>query len=403
MKSLFSQIEVKSGTFSSSLRSSNIASNNQDYSIGTIQNSSSQGIDGAGVYPVQGNEYYFEVYAYKTYSGQKVFSAISTELYIYDLDWSAGGVVSLSGQWDAVPNADGYRVQIYQDPVVGANGDAYFDTTFTYLNIGVTQTGRDAVSNQTYIFPISGVVLSPVSHIDNDYTILDIGTGLFRGSMSIGSTGIPTAVLDVFGDAVIRGSITQPNNGAATVIIGGGAGGNSDNNGSILIGGGAGAGGSNGNLHTVALGYNAGYANTSSSYNSWVGYQAGYYNNGSSYNAGVGELAGCQGIQNTYSSFLGISAGASSRNLTNVVFLGNNAGYSTSGISDSIFVGRQAGMIMNNSSNVYYFGYLAGDSAHSSSDSVGFGRYVLHQASGNNNNLVVGYLPGVKLILVGRR
>lgn len=118
----------------------------------TINNVTSSDVitfnNGAGVYP-SGNSFFYAVYAYRIVNNIKIYSPHPKTFIGND-----GGTdnYSISFSWDAVDDADGYKVTVLSDSVFGAFGNYYIDTTNTNVNIGVTSIGTDDVSGNSYTF-----------------------------------------------------------------------------------------------------------------------------------------------------------------------------------------------------------------------------------------------------------
>ena len=138
--------------------------------------------------------------------------------------------------------------------------------------------------------------------------------------------------------------------GFGALASGGGSGGAASNN--VAIG--SSALKYNTANNNTAVGYQAGYSNTTGSTLDAFGYQAGYSNTTGQYNTFLGRLAGYSNQTGNYNLFVGEGAGYTTTGSANT-FIGAGAGYSvSSGAKNTIlggYSGNQGGLDIRTASN----------------------------------------------------
>ena len=111
---------------------------------------------------------------------------------------------------------------------------------------------------------------------------------------------------------------------------------------------------SNTGANNTAVGYQAGYSNTTGSTLDAFGYQAGYSNTTGQYNTFLGRLAGYGNQTGSYNLFVGEGAGYTTTGASNT-FIGAGAGYFvSSGAKNTIlggYSGNQGGLDIRTASN----------------------------------------------------
>ena len=173
----------------------------------------------------------------------------------------------------------------------------------------------------------------------------------------------------------------------------------------------------------TALGYQAGYSNTTGTFNSFFGYQAGYTNTTSSQNTGVGHSAMnlTTGANNTAYGYgamtnatttsgsvalgrlalSGVCTGADNTSVGNSSMQSNTSGASNTAVgsqallsnttaSNNTAVGYQAGYSNTTGTRQAFFGYGAGYSTTTGSSNSAFGIGSLYNNSTGQFNTAIG-------------
>lgn len=130
----------------------------------------------------------------------------------------------------------------------------------------------------------------------------------------------------------------------------------------------------------VAVGQRAGYRVTSGSGNAAVGKNALYGNQGGLYNVGVGMEAGYNKTGGSYGVYVGYQSGFAAGTGSYNTAIGTQALYSITNPAYNVGVGYQAGNLTS-----------GGSGNATSSNSVYIGSVTRSGASGNTNEIVIGY------------
>jgi hypothetical protein len=105
------------------------------------------------------------------------------------------------------------------------------------------------------------------------------------------------------------------------------------------------------------FGFDAGYATTSGQKNNFEGYQAGYSNTTGNYNSYTGYTAGYYGTTGTYNTAFGYAAGLGTTTGSNNTTIGANAGGANTTGTYNSYVGYNADANANNYTNSTAVGY----------------------------------------------
>lgn len=151
----------------------------------------------------------------------------------------------------------------------------------------------------------------------------------------------------------------------------------------------------------------------------FIGYNAGYYNTTGSYNAFIGQRAGYSNTTGGNNTFIGQNAGFSNTIGQNHIFIGQNAGYNFIGVGDGAVVatntalgyramfynvdgsgnfvaGYEAGL--GATGNSYYNNTFIGYRAGRSNTTGNYNTFIGYTAGGGNstgqNNVCIGYIAG---------
>jgi hypothetical protein len=144
-----------------------------------------------------------------------------------------------------------------------------------------------------------------------------------------------------------------------------------------------------GQLGTTALGYQAGYNNSSffNDYNTSVGYRAGIVNQAGDYNIHIGYQAWGPSTGQSQQ----IAIGREARATSNTISIGYRSGYSMdSGSINSIMIGYEAGYDLDGSDDHVIIGYRAGYSAVTGNILTGIGKQSLYNNTSGNVNVAYG-------------
>lgn len=136
----------------------------------------------AGAYYSSGQTFEFDILAYKTVGGVRIYSVSSLPLQDTDANNALQFYMTLA--WDAVSGAEGYRV-IVTDPQAGAAGDYYFDTPYNYAQISTTSVGHEDYANVNYTY---GNTQTPTSTVLGEDFYLSIDGKIYnQGVEMLGS------------------------------------------------------------------------------------------------------------------------------------------------------------------------------------------------------------------------
>ncbi|MDF1698569.1 MAG: hypothetical protein P1U56_22145 [Saprospiraceae bacterium] len=132
----------------------------------------------------------------------------------------------------------------------------------------------------------------------------------------------------------------------------------------------------------IAVGFNAGFSMTNSSFNTYLGEQAGYFNATGDGNTLIGNEAGILMTNGRYNTALGYRAYRTNNGGNNNIAIGDSAMYITSG-SLNIVIGDKAGEELTGSENIF-LGNLSGEEAEGS-ENIFIGNSTGAEAIGSNN------------------
>ena len=319
----------------------------------------------------------------------------------------AGGGQSLYSNTSGSNNsASGFKSLFSNISGSGNCADGYFALTNNTTASNLTAFGTQALINNTTNVATLGTITGGSSYTNGTYT------GVVM-TLSSGSTALtyPTATIVVSGGAVTTVTITSAGAGfkdTTTVLTAPAA--------SI---GGTGSGFSvpvatlNSGTGNVAVGYQAGYSNTTGTSNTFTGYQAGYLNNSGINNCYYGYSAGYNSTSGTGNCSFGINSlsqnQTSSNNTTmglssgynitsgNNVGIGSNSLYNLSSNGNCTGIGVQSLYATTGANNIG-IGYFAGrgPSPYTNANTTGtnntyIGYQTVGSANNNTNEMVIGY------------
>jgi hypothetical protein len=209
--------------------------NRTTYTVGdvTIDTGITENKSG-GAYDVNLETYQWTVYAYKNTSLGRVYSSNGHTMAI-NTDVFSG--VYFEVNWNTVSGADGYRVVVDSDPMFGANGDYYFDTTSNGFQIGTSHIGFDDISGNYYqygsqVVPNSINFGTAIDNLNGNLNIsgskLNVNAKTLIDSSTTGDFGAystPLTIKSTGGHAtnVFVNAIDNSNPNAGIVLLGGGA------------------------------------------------------------------------------------------------------------------------------------------------------------------------------------
>ena len=172
----------------------------------------------------------------------------------------------------------------------------------------------------------------------------------------------------------------------------------------LTVGKGGGAVASN-----TAVGYQAGYSNTTGTYNTYLGYQSGSFTASGTggYNSGVGVYALYSNTSGTYNSAFGHDSLANNTTGSYNTALGNYALISNTTASYNTAVGYQAGYSNTTSTSNAYFGNQSGYSTTTANGNTFIGNQAGYSSTGGNSTYVgqgAGYYvsSGAKNTIIGQ-
>ena len=156
--------------------------------------SGSTGVLGLGIvygsigdYFNDGHTYYYKVYSYKTYQGQKVFSTGFRSGQVTD-DGASSDNFYIQLNWSADPSAEGYRVLVDNDQDFW-NFRFYYDTTNTFMQDGTVSYGfGDATSFLPSILKAS----ARDGRVDIFGNLNVTGDSTFSGSLKVSGNNVAT-------------------------------------------------------------------------------------------------------------------------------------------------------------------------------------------------------------------
>lgn len=149
---------------------------------------------GSGAYIDNGDYFEYHVYSYKNTENGPIYSASPFVISGTDTGTFSQNY-SLILNWDAVANADGYRIFVVNDNQYGAYADFGFDTTHVSADIGVSAVGVDDVSGNSYdpgktvVTPSSYTLSSGadmyVSAVNGDFIISSSSIKISNGNLIV--------------------------------------------------------------------------------------------------------------------------------------------------------------------------------------------------------------------------
>ncbi|MEM9930372.1 MAG: hypothetical protein AAF840_11175, partial [Bacteroidota bacterium] len=177
-----------------------------------------------------------------------------------------------------------------------------------------------------------------------------------------GAVNIPSdSAFRVDGEDVLRVQRVNTIGGTFTnLLIGQGAGGSNNINGSknLFLGYRAGFNNTTGDNNFFS-GYEAGFNNTEGNFNYFIGFQAGYNNSSGRFNYFIGNEAGRNTTEGNDNQFFGSLSGLNNTTGSNNLFIGRNAGVENTIGSNNLAMGYQAGPTTGELSNAGAIGYQA--------------------------------------------
>ena len=294
------------------------------------------------------------------------------------INTSAFGQYSLANLTSGNNNSANGVASLFNNSTGGgsvANGQnaLYYNTTASNL----TAIGTSALQNNTTNVATLGTVTGGSSYTNGTYT------GVVM-TLSSGSTAItyPTATIVVAGGAVTTVTLTSNGVGfkdtttvltAPAASIGGTGSGFSVPVATLQSGTG-----------NVAVGYQAGYTNSTGTNNTFNGYQAGYSNTTGISNSFFGYLAGNASTASD-NSFFGFQSGKLTTSGTRNMSFGSQSLNSNLTGNDNVAIGYGALGSTTSSSN-FSIGTLSLNSNTSGSNNMAFGHHAGYGASGTNAN-----------------
>jgi trimeric autotransporter adhesin len=141
------------------------------------------------------------------------------------------------------------------------------------------------------------------------------------------------------------------------------------------------------------LGSETGYSNTTGRSNSFVGTAAGTFSTTGSYNSFMGSFAGFKNITGGYNSFIGSYAGYSNTTGFQNTFVGNQAGFTNTTGRDNAFFGHYAGYSNTGDLNTF-IGNQAGYKNTSGKENTFLGRNAGYNNTTGSLNLFLGAYAG---------
>ena len=273
---------------------------------------------------------------------------------------------------------------------IGANnlasgfGALYQNTTASNL----TAVGASALQNNTTNVATLGTITGGTGYTNGTYT------GVVM-TLSSGSTAItyPTATIVVSGGAVTTVTLTSNGVGfkdtttvltAPAASIGGTGSGFSVPVATLASGTG-----------NVAVGYQAGYSNSTGSQNTFTGYQAGYAITTGSANAFYGNQAGLAATTAAACSAFGLAALYNNTSGSYNTAFGFKAGLAITTATNNTAIGQQALLTTTGNNNTALgaaAGYGTGTNANTTgSNNTYIGYQTAGSANNNTNEMVIGY------------
>lgn len=141
-------------------------------SIGNVPNASLSFSYGSGFYWNSGGEYKFDIYAYRDFGATRVFSATTKQVTATDNGNDDVPMLVLLS-WDAVADADGYRVIVTADSWSGVYGGWHFDVPGTSATIGTNDVGYIDETGGHYV---SGSTVTPkTATVSADFYVTTTG------------------------------------------------------------------------------------------------------------------------------------------------------------------------------------------------------------------------------------
>ena len=214
-----------------------------------------------------------------------------------------------------------------------------------------------------------------VSTVDATNTLVPLGfkdpkrdDGYLAGAISVdnllASIPTPPTVINSRGTSLysvspLAGPFDTPD---YNILLGPGAGANTNTQNLICMGLAAGAQSVHGSSPNFSafLGYNAGTNARNATYSFFAGYNAGCDAPNAEHSVVIGKWANYSSTGGSYSNFLGFEAGKQGDGISHSNFLGKNAGTRAWLTQHSNFFGTNAGYQATNSSNSNFFGEEAG-------------------------------------------
>ena len=141
-------------------------------------------------------------------------------------------------------------------------------------------------------------------------------------------------------------------------------------------------------------GYRAGYSNTTGHGNFWCGVDAGYLNDSGYHNVFLGNMTGYSNDSGYHNTFINNEAGYSTTSGYQNIFLGNRAGYLNTIGHHNIFSGYQAGYSNTNGNHNLFSGTEAGYANVSGYDNIYMGREAGYASTDGIYNVFLGIQAG---------
>jgi hypothetical protein len=140
---------------------------------------------------------------------------------------------------------------------------------------------------------------------------------------------------------------------------------------------GSGTPGDNIGTTNVAIGYQAGYSNSSGNLNMFLGHEAGYQNTTGSQNFFVGFQSGYANLTGADNLFIGSSSGDSNMSGSSNIFLGTLAGETNTTGSSNIIIGYNADVATDSTSNAVALGHdsIASSNEFALADSITYWKF----------------------------
>ena len=139
----------------------------------------------------------------------------------------------------------------------------------------------------------------------------------------------------------------------------------------------------------TAIGYQAGYSNSTGTNNIALGYQSGFTNTTGLSNVSIGSLAGYSNTSSNNFS-LGYRAGYSTTTGGNNIYIGTDSGYTGTTAETNVAIGTQS-LYNNNQSKIVAIGYKALYNNTTGGDNVAIGFEAMMNNISNNSCTALGY------------